>query len=108
MATSLVSTGVTFPDATTQTTAFTTGSVSAAQLNVSGNGTTSQFLRSDGDGSFTWATPTDTNTTYSAGTGLSLGGTTFSTASGYNGYGARTVSTGSPSGGSDGDVWYKY
>ena len=25
-----------------------------------------------------------------------------------NGYGARTVSTGSPSGGSDGDVWYKY
>jgi len=28
--------------------------------------------------------------------------------SGINGYGTRTVSTSSPSGGSDGDVWYKY
>ena len=35
-------------------------SISAAELNVSGNGTTSQYLRSDGDGSFTWATPPDT------------------------------------------------
>lgn len=52
--------------------------VGATQLNVTGNGTTSQFLRSDGDGTFTWATPTDTNTTYSAGSGLSLVGTTFS------------------------------
>lgn len=25
-----------------------------------------------------------------------------------NGYGARTVSTSDPSGGSDGDIWYKY
>jgi hypothetical protein len=31
---------------------------------VTGNGSTSQFLRSDGDGTFTWATPTDTNTVY--------------------------------------------
>ena len=30
--------------------------VGANELNVSGDGTTSQFLRSDGDGSFTWAT----------------------------------------------------
>ena len=52
--------------------------VSADELNVTGNGTTSQFLRSDGDGSFTWAVPTDTNTTYSAGSGLDLSGTTFS------------------------------
>jgi len=44
-------------------------SVDASHLNVSGNGTTSQFLRADGDGSFTWATPTDTNTTYSVGDG---------------------------------------
>ena len=51
--------------------------VGASELNVTGDGTTSQFLRSDGDGSFTWATPTDTNTTYSAGSGLSLTGTTF-------------------------------
>jgi hypothetical protein len=51
--------------------------VNATKLNVVGNGTTSQYLRSDGDGSFTWATPPDTNTTYSAGTGLSLSSTTF-------------------------------
>jgi len=55
----------------------TNNSIGATQLNVSGNGATSQFLRSDGDGTFTWATPTDTNTTYSAGSGLSLAGTTF-------------------------------
>jgi hypothetical protein len=57
---------------------ITDNSVGAAELNVSGNGSTSQFLRSDGDGTFTWATPTDTNTTYSAGSGLDLSGTTFS------------------------------
>ena len=38
-------------------------------------GTTSQYLRGDG----TWATPPDTNTTYTnSGTGLNLVGTTFS------------------------------
>lgn len=31
--------------------------VHAAQLNVSGNGTAGQVLESDGDGSFSWATP---------------------------------------------------
>lgn len=56
---------------------ITDNSVGAAELNVSGNGTTAQYLRSDGDGTFTWATPTDTDTTYIAGTGLSLVGTTF-------------------------------
>lgn len=38
--------------------------VNANELNVSGVGTTSQYLRSDGDGSFTWATPPDTDTVY--------------------------------------------
>jgi hypothetical protein len=52
--------------------------VSANELNVVGDGTATQFLRSDGDGSFTWATPTDTNTTYTAGVGLLLTGTSFS------------------------------
>jgi len=56
--------------------------VGADELNVTGNGTTSQYLRSDGDGSFTWETPPDTNTTYSAGNGISLSGTTFSVAAG--------------------------
>ena len=32
----------------------------------------------------------------------------FSASAGTNANGARTVSTSSPSGGSDGDVWYKY
>ena len=32
---------------------------------------------------------------------------TFGTSS-QNAYGARTVSTGNPSGGSNGDIWYKY
>ena len=47
--------------------------VRANELNVTGNGTSGQFLRSDGDGSFTWATPTDTNTTYSQATSSTLG-----------------------------------
>ena len=33
--------------------------------------------------------------------------TTFGTAT-QNAYGTRTVSTGNPTGGSDGDIWYKY
>jgi len=64
---------------------ITDNSVGAAELNVSGNGTTAQFLRSDGDGTFTWATPTDTNTTYSAGAGLDLSSTTFSVESDLRG-----------------------
>ena len=56
----------------------TANGIGATQLNVTGNGTTAQYLRSDADGSFTWATPTDTNTTYTAGTGLALTGTVFS------------------------------
>ena len=36
-------------------------SISASELNVSGDGTTTQFLRSDGDGTFTWADPVPAN-----------------------------------------------
>jgi hypothetical protein len=54
--------------------------VSANELNVVGDGTATQFLRSDGDGSFTWATPTDTNTTYTGW--LALTGTVFATLTG--------------------------
>ena len=39
-----------------------TNKIYADALAVTGNGTTSQYLRSDGDGTFTWATPPDTNT----------------------------------------------
>ena len=41
--------------------------ITAGKLAVSGNGSTAQFLRSDGDGSFSWAVPVDT--TYSVGDG---------------------------------------
>ena len=40
-------------------------------------GSANRYFRCDG----TWAVPPDTNTTYSAGTGISLSGTTFSLAS---------------------------
>lgn len=53
-----------------------------------------------------------TKATLTAGTGTSItngsGSITIAPDSGYNGFGARTVSTGSPTGGSDGDIWYKY
>ena len=37
-----------------------TNKIYADALAVSGNGSTSQYLRSDGDGTFTWATPSNT------------------------------------------------
>jgi hypothetical protein len=41
-------------------------------------------------------------------TGGTIAGTTINTFTvGSNSVGARTVSTGSPTGGSDGDIWYK-
>ena len=44
--------------------------------------------------------------------GLNISGSTITAStfgnSNQNAYGARTVSTGNPSGGSDGDIWYKY
>lgn len=55
-----------------------------------GGGSGSTFLRKDG----TWATPTDTNTTYSAGTGLTLSGTTFSLTSTYDNYGSWNLNAG--------------
>jgi len=45
-------------------TVIASNKVDADNLKVTGNGTTTQFLRSDGDGTFTWATPVDTNTVY--------------------------------------------
>ena len=44
--------------------------VDAANLKVNGYGSTTQFLRSDGDGTFTWAVPI--NTTYTASEILTL------------------------------------
>ena len=47
--------------------------VGANELNVTGNGTSGQFLSSDGDGSFTWtngSVPNDATITLTAGAGL--------------------------------------
>jgi hypothetical protein len=60
---------------------YADNSVDALHLNISGNGTTNDFLRSDGDGSFSWVVPTNSNTTYQAGSGISLTGTTFANTS---------------------------
>ena len=49
-----------------------------AVLSTSETGTT-KFLRIDGDNSSSWQVPPDNNTTYTAGDGLDLTGTTFST-----------------------------
>ena len=53
---------VTGSGTTSITTNVSADVIGASELKVTGNGTTSQFLRSDGDGTFSWATPTDTNT----------------------------------------------
>lgn len=49
------STGISLTDTTGSITiSVANNSISADQLNVSGNGTSGQFLKSDGDGSFSW------------------------------------------------------
>ena len=58
----------------------------------------------------------DSHLVYNPGTatlsGLNISGSTITAStfgnSNQNAYGARTVSTGNPTGGSDGDIWYKY
>jgi putative lipoic acid-binding regulatory protein len=72
---SAVITGGTAITVASNVVSVTDNAIGATQLNVSGNGTAGQVLKSDGDGSFSWAA--DNNTTYTAGTGLSLTGTTF-------------------------------
>jgi len=49
------------------------GAVDIAMLSATGTASSSTFLRGDN----TWVTPTDTNTTYTGGTNLTLDGTTF-------------------------------
>ena len=52
------------------------GSVGATELNVTGNGTSGQILKSDGDGTFSWINNDEGDITgVASGTGLSGGGT---------------------------------
>ena len=54
---------------------ITDNSVGAAELNVSGNGTSGQLLSSDGDGSFSWTSASSGGITgVTAGNGLTGGG----------------------------------
>ena len=62
--------------------------VGASELKVSGNGSSGQYLASDGDGTFTWTT-LPSGASYSAGNGISLSGSTFSVAAG-NGLSQQT------------------
>ena len=48
-----------------------------------------------------------TAVTNAAGDGLTYNSGALDISSTSNGYGTRTVSTSAPSGGSDGDIWYK-
>ena len=84
-------TGITVSSgSTTPTVSITSNSIGATQLNVSGNGAATEFLRSDGDGTFTWAIPADTDTTYTAdNTTINLTGTQFSVED--NGIGATQL-----------------
>jgi hypothetical protein len=47
-------------------------------------------------------------TTNAINVSAATGAVTFSIAGASNGFGVRTVSTSSPTGGSNGDIWYKY
>lgn len=75
--------------------------VSASELNVSGNGSSGQYLRSDGDGSMTWATITTPDSVYTPSvgsnsvstTGYSKGSKTF-TSGGYANSTSFTVGSG--------------
>lgn len=66
--------------------------------NASSSNGASTLVARDASGNFAANTITATIT----GSATSISNTSS------NGYGARTVSTGSPTGGSDGDIWYKY
>ena len=61
-------------------TVITDNTVDEANLKISNAPTNGQFLsaQSGNTGGLTWATPTDTDTTYTAGSGLTLSGTQFS------------------------------
>ena len=65
----------------TDTDTVYTHPTTAGNKHIPSGGASGQFLRYSASGTASWATPsytTNTDTTYSAGTGLDLTGTTFS------------------------------
>jgi hypothetical protein len=111
--------GTDVKDVTTHLSSLTLASalpVASGGTGVNSAGTAGNVLTSNGTA---WASTALNLSTYAlaattvTGTGGLTGGgdlstnRTISIASTSNGYGTRTVSTGSPTGGSDGDIWYK-
>jgi hypothetical protein len=74
---------------------ITDNSVGAAELNVSGNGTSGYFLRSDGDGSFTWAVPATSSVDWTeiAGDQANINISGFNNDSGYSTLAIGTTAT---------------
>lgn len=90
--------------------------VASGGTGVNSAGTAGNVLTSNGTAwastalnlsAYALATTTVTGTGGLTGGGDLSTNRTISIASTSNGYGTRTVSTGSPTGGSDGDIWYK-
>ena len=74
---------------------YADNSIDALHLNVSGNGTTSQYLRSDGDGTMSWVTPpTNTGPTGATGGTGARGPTGATGSAGSNGSNGGTGPTG--------------
>jgi hypothetical protein len=72
-----------------------------------GDGVTAT-TQSAGDNSTKIATTAYTDATIlTAGTGIAVASGQISQGTGANGFGVRTISTSDPSGGADGDIWYK-
>jgi hypothetical protein len=78
-----------------------------AMISATANGAVNLYYDSGADQPFGSATPKLATTS----SGVAIDGTitagTFGTSS-QNAYGARTVGTGTPTGGSNGDIYYKY
>lgn len=84
---------------------------SATKADVNGDSTESFSCSTAASSSNTTVAATTafvtTAITNAAGTGLTYNSGALDISSTSNGYGSRTVSTSAPSGGSDGDIWYK-
>ena len=92
--------------------------VGATQLNVSGNGTSGQFLSSDGDGTFSWADAggglkllesidTETSVTWNKNADANLIRGFMTGASGGGGASGTSTDDASGGGGGSGGIWFE-